>query len=99
MKGGLACSLAAFKALVEADFGRRGRLGFAVTVDQEGHSIGARALLETNHGQCDAMLHSEHFFGSSQEDYLPIAVTGKVLYKLTDQRACRTRFSPTLGRD
>jgi acetylornithine deacetylase/succinyl-diaminopimelate desuccinylase-like protein len=36
MKGGLACSLAAFKALVEAKelHGSLGRLGFAVTVDQ-----------------------------------------------------------------
>ena len=97
MKGGLACSLAAFKALVEVDVGRRGRLGFAVTVDQEGHSIGARALLETNHGQCDAMLHSEHFFGSSQEDYLPIAVTGKVLYKLTVKGRAAHAFRPHLG--
>ena len=97
MKGGLACSLAAFKALIEADVGRRGRLGFAVTVDQEGYSIGARALLKTNHGQCDAMLHSEHFFGSSQEDYLPIAVTGKVLYKLTVKGRAAHAFRPHLG--
>ena len=97
MKGGLACSLAAFKALIEADVGRRGRLGFAVTLDQEGHSIGARALLKTNHGQCDAMLHSEHFFGSSQEDYLPIAVTGKVLYKLTVKGRAAHAFRPHLG--
>jgi len=97
MKGGLACSLAAFKALVEADIGGRGRLGFAVTADQEGHSIGARALLATNYGQCDAMLHSEHFFGSSQEDYLPIAVTGKVLYKLIVKGRAAHAFRPHLG--
>ena len=97
MKGGLACSLAAFKALVETDVGKRGRLGFAVTADQEGHSIGARALLDTTYGQCDAMLHSEHFFGSSQEDYLPIAVTGKVLYKLTVKGRAAHAFRPHLG--
>ena len=97
MKGGIACSLAAFKSLVEADVGRRGRLGFALTADQEGHSIGARALLETGYARCDAMLHAEHFFGSSEEDYLPIAVTGKVLYKLTVKGRAAHAFRPHLG--
>ena len=68
-----------------------------MTVDQEGHSIGARALLETNYGQCDVMLHSEHFFGSSQEDYLPITVAGKVLYKLTVKGCAAHAFRPHLG--
>ncbi|RKU14672.1 hypothetical protein C6501_07970 [Candidatus Poribacteria bacterium] len=97
MKGGIACTLAAFKALVEADVGRRGRLGFAVTADQEGHSIGARALLKTDYGKCDAMLHAEHFFGSSEKDYLPSAVTGKVLYKLTVKGRAAHAFRPHLG--
>jgi acetylornithine deacetylase/succinyl-diaminopimelate desuccinylase-like protein len=99
MKGGLACSLTAFKALVEAEevHGSLGRLGFAVTVDQEGHSIGAKALLETEYGRCDAMLHAEHFYGNSEEDYLPIAVTGKVLYKLTVRGRTAHAFRPHLG--
>ena len=99
MKGGLACSLAAFKALVETRelHGKLGRLGFAVTVDQEGHSIGARALLKTAYGRCDAMLHAEHFYGDSKEDYLPIAVTGKVLYKLTLKGRAAHAFRPHLG--
>ena len=99
MKGGLACSLAAFKALVEAKelHGKLGRLGFAVTVDQEGCSIGARALLKTEYGRCDAMLHAEHFYGDSEEDYLPIAVTGKVLYKLTVKGRAAHAFRPHLG--
>ena len=99
MKGGLACSLAAFKAMVEAKelHGGLGRLGFAVTVDQEGHSIGARALLETEYGRCDAMLHAEHFYGDSEENYLPLAVTGKVLYKLTVRGQMAHAFRPHLG--
>jgi acetylornithine deacetylase/succinyl-diaminopimelate desuccinylase-like protein len=99
MKGGLACSLAAFKALVEAKelHSCLGRLGFAVTVDQEGHSIGARALLRTKYGCCDAMLHAEHFYGDSEEDYLPIAVTGKVLYKLIVRGRMAHAFRPHLG--
>jgi succinyl-diaminopimelate desuccinylase len=99
MKGGLACCLAAFKALVEAKelHGSLGRLGLAVTVDQEGHSIGAKALLKTEYGRCDAMLHAEHFYGDSEEDYLPIAVTGKVLYRLTVRGRTAHAFRPNLG--
>jgi len=99
MKGGLACSLAAFRALVEAKevHGSLGRLVFAVTVDQEGHSMGAKALLKTEYGRCDAMLHAEHFYGDSEEDYLPIAVTGKVLYRLTVRGRTAHAFRPHLG--
>ena len=99
MKGGLACALTAFKALVEATdlHGQLGRLGFAATVDQEGHSIGARALLKTPYGRCDAMLHAEHFYGDAQDDYLPIAATGKVLYKLEVKGRAAHAFRPHQG--
>jgi len=99
MKSGLACMLAAFKALVQSDDlnGKIGRVGIAVTVDQEGLSTGARALLETDYGKCDAMLHAEHFFGDGPEDYLPLAVTGKVLYKLTVHGRTAHAFRPHLG--
>jgi acetylornithine deacetylase/succinyl-diaminopimelate desuccinylase-like protein len=99
MKGGLACALAAFKALMDARewHGKLGRLGFAVTVDQEGHSIGARALLVTEYGRCDAMLHAEHFYGDTGANYLPNAVTGKVLYRLTVRGRAAHGFRPHLG--
>ncbi len=99
MKAGLACSLAAFKALVEfkENYGKLGRVGLAITVDQEGHSIGAEAMLKTKYGKCDAMLHAEHFFGDSKENYLPIAVTGKVLYKLTIKGKSAHAFRPHPG--
>ena len=99
MKSGLACMLTAFKALVE---GRnreslRGRVGLAVTVDQEGHSMGAHRLLETEYGKCSAMLHGEHCFGDSKDDYLPIGATGKVLYKLTVKGKAAHAFRAHLG--
>ncbi len=99
MKAGLACMLAAFKALVENSRpgGGLGRVGIAITVDQEGHSAGARALLETAYGRCDAMLHAEHFFGDSESDYLPIGATGKVLYKLTVKGRAAHAFRPHPG--
>lgn len=99
MKAGLACILAAMKALLETPSlrGKLGRLGFASVVDQEGGSLGARALLATEYGRCDAMLHAEHFYGDSVDDYLPIAGLGKVLYKLTVQGKAAHGFRPHLG--
>ena len=99
MKAGLACALTAFKAVLEATdlHASLGRLGLAVTVDQEGHSLGAKALLDTEYGRCDAMLHGEHFYGDSEADYLPIAATGKVLYKLSVKGRAAHAFRPHLG--
>jgi acetylornithine deacetylase/succinyl-diaminopimelate desuccinylase-like protein len=99
MKAGLACMLAALKSLIEdrASHDGLGRLGVAVVVDQEGHSLGAREMLKTKHAACDAMLHAEHFYGDSDKHYLPIAVTGKVLYKLTVRGKAAHAFRPHLG--
>ena len=99
MKGGLACALAAFRALIQAKHlhGNLGQLGFAMTVDQDGCSIGAKALLETRYGRCDAMLHAEHFYGDSETDYLPIVGTGKILYKMTVQGRAAHGNRPHLG--
>jgi len=97
MKSGLACMLGAFKALVGSNNDNLGRVGLAICCDQEGHSIGAKALLKTEYGKCDAMLHAEHFFGDCKEDYLPIAVTGKVLYKISVKGQAGHAFRPHEG--
>ncbi|MCA9995544.1 MAG: M20/M25/M40 family metallo-hydrolase [Anaerolineales bacterium] len=99
MKAGLACQLAAIKALLEtpALHGKLGKLGFAATVDQEGGSIGAKAMLNTAYGQCDAMLHGEHFYGDAANDYLPLAGVGKLLYKLTIHGQAAHGFRPYQG--
>ncbi|PKK82718.1 MAG: hypothetical protein CVT49_12335 [candidate division Zixibacteria bacterium HGW-Zixibacteria-1] len=99
MKAGLACMMAAFKSLVKSGLldGKAGRLGLAVTVDQEGLSLGAKAFLKTDYAKCGAMLHAEHFYGDSEKDYLPLAVTGKVLYKLIIKGKAAHAFRPHLG--
>lgn len=98
MKAGLACMMAAFRILVQSpDLWPGGRIGLAVTVDQEGHSIGARALLKTEFGKCNGMLHAEHFYGDTPSDYLPIAATGKVLYRVTVRGRAAHAFRPHLG--
>lgn len=97
MKGGVACQLAALKALLAGGQGLSGRLGFALTVDEEGESLGTRALLSTPYAACDAMLLAEHFFGSSPDDYLPGAGAGKLLYRVQVQGRAAHGFRPHLG--
>jgi acetylornithine deacetylase/succinyl-diaminopimelate desuccinylase-like protein len=99
MKSGLACAMAAFKALIEAEtlHGRLGRLGLALTVDEEGYGLGAKALLQTEYGQSDGFILGEPFYGGSQDRALPLGMTGKVLYKLTVQGKMAHAFRPENG--
>ncbi len=99
MKGGLACMLAAFRCLAGQGPSSAlcGRIGLAVTVDQEGESMGARRLLATEFGGCDAMLHAEHFFGDSPRDYLPSGATGKVNVQVLLRGQAAHAFRPKEG--
>jgi acetylornithine deacetylase/succinyl-diaminopimelate desuccinylase-like protein len=99
MKAGLAVMLEALRDLSSSSElqTRLGSVGFAVTVDQEGLSTGARALLDTAYGRCDGMLHAEHFHGSSSRDYLPAAGMGKVLYRITVSGEAGHAFRPEEG--
>ena len=102
MKAGCVCSLAAFKALLEATelHGTLGRVGLAFTVDEEGYGIGAKALLETEYASSDAMLLGEPYFGceiGGPDEALPIGLTGKVLYKLTVTGRMAHAFYPERG--
>lgn len=99
MKSGLACMLTAFRMLVtdRSQHRRPGRIGLVVTVDQEGHSLGTRKLLETEYGRCDAMLHGEHFFGDSPSNYIPLGATGKVLYSVKVKGAAGHALRPQQG--
>ncbi len=98
MKAGVVCSLAAFKALIDAKelHGKLGKIGFAATADEEGLGLGAKALLNTEYGHSDAMLLGEPFWGSKQEP-LPVGLTGKILYKLTVIGRMAHGFHPERG--
>lgn len=99
MKAGLACAFRAFQALLEARelHGQLGRIGFAATVDEEGYGHGARALLDTPMGESDLLLLTEPFFGGSAEDSVPIAITGKVLYRIRVRGRTTHGFTPERG--
>jgi acetylornithine deacetylase/succinyl-diaminopimelate desuccinylase-like protein len=99
MKAGLACAFAAFRTLVEASdlHGQLGRVGFAATVDEEGLGQGARALLRTELAKSDLVLLTEPFHGRSEDDPIPIAMTGKVLYRIRVRGRTTHGFTPERG--
>lgn len=99
MKAGLASALEAFRHLVEARelHGELGRIGFAATVDEEGLGLGARALLGTEIAGSDLLLLTEPFFGASEDDPIPIAMTGKVLYRIRVRGRTTHGFTPERG--
>jgi acetylornithine deacetylase/succinyl-diaminopimelate desuccinylase-like protein len=99
MKAGLACAFAAFAGLLEARVLHPGlgRIAFAATVDEEGLGLGARALLETPVARSDLFLLTEPFFGASPDDPVPIAITGKVLYRIRVHGRTTHGFSPERG--
>jgi len=99
MKSGVACAFHAFRELLQATHlhSGLGRIGFAATVDEEGFGTGARALLSTPYAKSDLMLLTEPFFGGDH-DPVPIAMTGKVLYRVVvEGRTAHALMNPELG--
>jgi len=99
MKSGLACAFHAFARLYR-DRSRHSELGtiaFAATVDEEGYGTGATALLDTELGQSDLILLPEPFHGGSPDDPVPIAITGKVLYRVVVTGRTTHGFTPERG--
>ena len=99
MKAGLVCALAAFKALLETKelHPQLGRIGFAATVDEEGYGTGARALLQTEFAQSDALLLAEPYFGGPGTRPIALGITGKVLLKLIVRGRMAHGFMPEQG--
>ncbi len=96
MKAGLACLLAALKVFVESETPFLGELSFAGVVDEEGHSKGARAMLDTDLGACDAILLAEPYAGDENMP-MPLGITGKVLYDVKVRGHAAHGFRPHLG--
>ena len=100
MKSGLACAMAAFARLLSnADHHPQlGRIGFAATVDEEGFGTGARALLGTELGESTLILLPEPFSGATGDDPVPIAMPGKILYRIVVQgRSTHALINPAQG--
>jgi succinyl-diaminopimelate desuccinylase len=100
MKSGLACQLAAIKALMNLKIPLKGTLHFAAVVDEEGNGKGAKKMLQNpifGKGKTDGIIIAEPFFGESHTNPLPLGMTGKLLYQITFQGKSAHAFQPEEG--
>lgn len=100
MKSGLACAFTAFARLLQAPHAPDGpgRLGFAATCDEEGLGSGARALMQTRMADSDLILLPEPFGAAAEEDPSPLALPGKILYRIVVQgRSAHALIHPEHG--
>jgi len=96
MKGGFACALTALKAFADSGFRFKGELLFSGVIDEEAYSKGARAMVESEYGKCDAIVLCEPYSGD-QSKPIPLGIAGKVLYDVTVKGRAAHGFSPHLG--
>jgi acetylornithine deacetylase/succinyl-diaminopimelate desuccinylase-like protein len=95
-KAGLACALTLFKAVIESGHSFRGELSFSGVIDEEAYSKGAKAMLETDLGECDAIIIGEPY-GGDEHKPIPLGLTGKVLYDITVEGHAAHGFRPERG--
>jgi acetylornithine deacetylase/succinyl-diaminopimelate desuccinylase family protein len=96
MKGGIACALTALKAFVDSGLSFKGELLFSGVIDEEAFSKGARAMLRSEYGNCDAIVLCEPYSGDEAKP-IPLGITGKVLYDVTVKGRAAHGFTPNLG--
>jgi acetylornithine deacetylase/succinyl-diaminopimelate desuccinylase family protein len=96
MKGGLACALTALRAFDDSNLSFNGELLFSGVIDEEAYSKGARAMLKSKYGECDAIVLCEPYSGDETKP-IPLGITGKVLYDVTVKGSAAHGFSPHLG--
>jgi succinyl-diaminopimelate desuccinylase len=96
MKAGLACILNMLRAFVMSEYRFKGELYFSGVIDEEGYSKGARALMETDYGNVDAVVLAEPYPGDEIIP-IPLGITGKILYDINVKGKAAHGFSPHLG--
>ncbi len=96
MKAGIACALTMLKAFVESGYAFRGELSFSGVIDEEAYGIGAKAVLETDLAECDAIVLGEPYLGDADSP-IPLGITGKVLYDIAVKGRAAHGFHPQLG--
>lgn len=96
MKAGLACILNMLRAFVMSEYRFNGELHFGGVIDEEGYSKGARALMETDYGDMDAVVLAEPYPGDEMTP-IPLGITGKILYDIDVKGKAAHGFNPHLG--
>ncbi|NHJ86478.1 MAG: M20 family metallopeptidase [Asgard group archaeon] len=100
MKGGIACQLAAIKALVESNNKLTGQIHFTGVIDEEAYGKGARKMISNSFfgaGKTDGIIIAEPFTGTCDSRPLPLGMTGKVLYEITFKGKSAHAFTPEKG--
>lgn len=96
MKAGIACIMNMIRAFVESSYRFNGELSFSGVIDEEAHSKGARAMLETDLGDVDAIVLAEPYPGDETKP-IPLGITGKMLYDVHVRGKAAHGFRPHLG--
>jgi succinyl-diaminopimelate desuccinylase len=99
MKAGMACAIAAIKAMLDNGEDFLGQVHFTAVIDEEGLGIGAKKMLQHpffGKGKTDGVLIVEPSFGSKL-NALPLGMTGKILYKITFHGKSAHAFTPEAG--
>lgn len=96
MKAGIACALNMLRAFVESGYPFGGELSFSGVVDEEAYGKGAKAMLETDYGNVDAIVLAEPYPGDESKP-IPLGITGKILYDVHVRGRAAHGFRPHLG--
>jgi len=96
MKAGIACALTAIRAFVDSGHAFAGELSFAGIIDEEALGIGAKAMLETDFANVDAIILAEPYPGDETKP-IPLGITGKILYDVRVKGKAAHGFRPHLG--
>jgi acetylornithine deacetylase/succinyl-diaminopimelate desuccinylase family protein len=96
MKAGIACILTVLRAFADSGLPFSGELSFSAVIDEEAFSRGARAMLETDLADCDAIVLAEPYAGDESKP-IPLGITGKVLYDIRVEGRAAHGFRPHLG--
>lgn len=100
MKAGLACQLGAIKALIDTNEKLKGTIHFSAVVDEEGYGTGAKKMLYHavfGKDKTDGVIIAEPCYGDSEENSLPLGLTGKVLYHVKVKGLSAHAFHPEKG--
>ncbi|RJQ64022.1 MAG: M20 family peptidase [Desulfobacteraceae bacterium] len=96
MKGGIACIMDMMRAFSASKYRFDGEISFSAVIDEEAFSKGAKAVLDTEFREADAVVLAEPYAGDADKP-IPLGITGKVLYDILVKGKAAHGFSPQNG--
>lgn len=96
MKSGLAALLEVFRVLISNGEALKGTIAFSAVVDEEAYSLGAKALMQTEIANSDAIVIGEPWFGDKKRPIF-LGSTGKLLYEVIAKGKAAHAFEPDKG--